>query len=101
MYLSKLTLKNFRKYMDITINFHKGINALIGENDSGKSSIIDAIKIILSTQSDDYIKINDDDFFIDSDGVSASEFSISCIIEGFEMNEAKNFVEYSTFTKKK
>ena len=51
MYLSTITLKNFRKYAydgvskhGITVNFHKGLNALIGENDSGKSAIIDAIK---------------------------------------------------------
>jgi putative ATP-dependent endonuclease of the OLD family len=50
MYLSTITLKNFRKYAydgankhGITVNFHKGLNALIGENDSGKSAIIDAI----------------------------------------------------------
>lgn len=43
MYLSTITLKNFRKYAydgankhGITVNFHKGLNALIGENDSGK-----------------------------------------------------------------
>ena len=52
MYLSTITLKNFRKYAydgankhGITVNFHKGLNALIGENDSGKSAIIDAIKL--------------------------------------------------------
>ena len=52
MYLSTITLKNFRKYAydgvskhGITVNFHKGLNALIGENDSGKSAIIDAIKV--------------------------------------------------------
>ena len=46
MYLSTITLKNFRKYAydgankhGITVNFHKGLNALIGENDSGKSAI--------------------------------------------------------------
>ena len=50
MYLSTITLKNFRKYAydgvskhGITVNFHKGLNALIGENDSGKSAIIDAV----------------------------------------------------------
>ena len=46
MYLSTITLKNFRKYAyngidkhGITVFFHKGLNALIGENDSGKSAV--------------------------------------------------------------
>lgn len=50
MYLSTITLKNFRKYAydgankhGITVNFHKGLNALIGENDSGKSAIIECL----------------------------------------------------------
>ena len=94
-----MTLKNFRKYTNLTINFHKGLNALVGENDSGKSTIIDAIKIVLSTQSDDYIAITEDDFFTDNDGKSATEFSISCTIENFEAEEAKNFIEFATVEK--
>lgn len=99
MFLSQMTLKNFRKYTELTINFHKGLNALVGENDSGKSTIIDAIKIVLSTQSDDYIAITEDDFFTDSDGKSATEFSIQCIIENFEVEELKNFIEFTTVEK--
>ena len=95
MYLSKIIIKNFRKYKDITINFHKGINVLIGENNSGKSTIIDAIKIVLGTQGGDYVRINEEDFFTDSEGESANEFLIDCVIEGFEKNELKNFIEFT------
>lgn len=98
MYLSRISIENFRKYTNTTINFHKGLNALIGENDSGKSTIIDAIKIVLSTQSDDYIKISEDDFFTDSSGHSATEFSICCTIEDFKPEEVKNFIEFTTCT---
>lgn len=99
MYVSvKDKYRNFRKYTNTTINFHKGLNALIGENDSGKSTIIDAIKIVLSTQSDDYIKISEDDFFTDSSGHSATEFSICCTIEDFKPEEVKNFIEFTTCT---
>jgi putative ATP-dependent endonuclease of OLD family len=51
MYLSKLKLWNFRKYSTgkngtpgLEINFHEGLNVLIGENDSGKTAIVDAIR---------------------------------------------------------
>ena len=40
----------------LQITFHKGINALIGENDSGKTAVIDALKLVLLTESNDYIR---------------------------------------------
>lgn len=103
MYVSSLKIYNFRQFksldgnpgLDITL--HKGLNALIGENDSGKTTIIDAIKYILLTQSNEYIRPIDEDFYIDSDGSSANEFRIDCKLEDFSNNEAKNFVEYLSF----
>lgn len=108
MYLSTITLKNFRKYAydgvskhGITVNFHKGLNALIGENDSGKSAIIDAIKLVLQTQSGEFTRVTDEDFYISATGEIATEFSIDCTFEGFEINEAKNFIEWLSFEKDK
>ena len=49
MHLSALKLWNFRKYCEgpngepgLVVNFHEGVNVLIGENDSGKTAIVDA-----------------------------------------------------------
>ena len=33
----------------IELVFNKGVNAIIGENNSGKSSVIDAIRLVYST----------------------------------------------------
>jgi len=59
MYLSNIKLWNFRKFgteadfdikkPNLDFNFKKGLNVLIGENDTGKSAIIDAIKLLLKT----------------------------------------------------
>lgn len=51
MYLKKLIIKNFRIFDEIGIEliFNKGVNAIIGENNSGKSSVIDALRIVYST----------------------------------------------------
>jgi putative ATP-dependent endonuclease of OLD family len=42
MYISKIVLRNFRIFdeVGITVHFQKGINAIISENNSGKSAIV-------------------------------------------------------------
>lgn len=56
MIVSELKLYDFRKFHGnpgLSVTFHKGLNAIIGENDSGKTAIIDALKLVLLTQSNE------------------------------------------------
>lgn len=68
---------------------------------NGKTAIIDALKLVLLTQSNEYIRPAEDDFYTDETGNSVTEFRIDCVLEKFTDNEAKNFIEYLTFTKEK
>lgn len=43
--ISKITLKNFKTFKDITIHPKSDFNIIIGENSSGKSSIFEAIHL--------------------------------------------------------
>lgn len=68
MYLSILRLWNFRKYCTgtgnepgVEVHFKDGVNVLIGENDSGKTAIVDAIRYVLRTQSGEFIQFDDKD----------------------------------------
>lgn len=105
MIISELKIYNFRRFKSLNgepglkITFHKGLNALIGENDSGKTAVIDALKLVLLTQSNEYIKPADGDFYKPVDGEACSEFKIDCTISEFTQNEAKNFIEYLMFKK--
>lgn len=47
MYLKKIEIKQFRGLNQLTLNFNKGLNILIGENNAGKTAIIDALRICL------------------------------------------------------
>jgi putative ATP-dependent endonuclease of OLD family len=71
MYLEKFIIKNFRGIENITLTFNKGLNVLIGENNSGKTAIIDSLRICLSygNQRRD-IYISESDFHIDRDKIS-------------------------------
>lgn len=105
MIISELKVYNFRRFQSVDgapglqITFHKGLNALIGENDSGKTAVIDALKLVLLTQSNEYIKPVDEDFYRSADGNACSEFKIDCTLSEFTQNEAKNFIEYLNFKK--
>jgi len=66
MYLEKFIIKNYRGIESISLNFNKGLNVLIGENNAGKTAIIDALRVCLSygNQRRD-IFISESDFYID------------------------------------
>ncbi len=102
MYLHKLSITNFRKYggtdntPGIVITFNKGLNVLIGENESGKTSIVDAIRYVLQTQSYDYTRIDELDFHYNN-GDRAKTLKIECEFKGFSDAEAGNFLEWVGF----
>ena len=105
MIISELKIYDFRRFKSVDgapglhITFHRGLNAMIGENDSGKTAVIDALKLVLLTQSNEYIRPVDEDFYKSANGDAVTEFKIDCLITEFTQNEAKNFIEYLTFTK--
>lgn len=107
MYLSILRLWNFRKYAGadnkpgLEIHFQKGVNVLIGENDSGKTAIVDAIRYVLRTQSGEFIQFEDKDFYQDSDGNRKDEFKIECVFDGLNEQDAGLFWEWLSWSEDK
>lgn len=105
MYLSEVLMTNFRKFGEPGphIKLNKGFNLFVGENDSGKTTVIDAIKLVLGTQSNDFNRIEIDDFHIPNGTTSesdrASTLEISCIIRDLSLDEAKHLLEWLSFEK--
>ncbi|WP_339298045.1 AAA family ATPase [Paenibacillus sp. FSL R5-0623] len=46
MYISKLTIQNFRCFQDFTVEFNEGLNVLIGGNNAGKTTVIKALEFL-------------------------------------------------------
>lgn len=46
--IKSISIKNFRSYKDTFVKFHPGINAIIGENDAGKSNIRRALDWVIN-----------------------------------------------------
>ena len=46
-YITKIVLKNFKKFDYFEVEFDEKINLLIGDNEAGKSSILTAINLVI------------------------------------------------------
>ena len=77
MYLKNFCIKNFRAIKKASFTFDKGLNIIIGENNSGKTAIIDALRICFSYGSQwRDIYISKDDFYIDAEKVESENVTI-------------------------
>lgn len=47
MYVSKLSLTNYRNFERAQLNFGKGVNTILGENGSGKTNVFRAMRLLL------------------------------------------------------
>ena len=50
MNLKQIRLKHFRNYSDITVEFHSGINYLLGKNAQGKTNLLESIFYLSTTK---------------------------------------------------
>lgn len=63
MYISKVSLINYRNFANANFYFKKGINTIIGENGSGKTNVFKAIRLLLEDASLQYAyKLTEGDF---------------------------------------
>lgn len=100
MHLSRLVIQNFRSIKDLTIDFQKDLNVFVGKNNTGKSSIIDAIRLALSTfmNNPNPIRISEDDFYKDINQPERSEsFTIKMEFAGLSESQRVKFFEIVDF----
>lgn len=106
MFLQEIYAENFRVFGSAsdggTLNLvlQKGINVLVGENDGGKSAILDVIRICLHTTSNERHWFNEDDFHCAADG-RAQELTLRCKFGDLSTRDAGTFMEWLSFDKNK
>ncbi len=69
MKIAKLELNNFRGYSNISVSFDENFNVIIGRNDIGKSTILEALEIFFNN---DTVKIDIDDLNVHATAQSMS-----------------------------
>jgi len=76
MHLLNLHIRNFRKIEDLSVVFPKGLTVIVGENNAGKTAIIDALRLMLFSSRDfEALRLNEDDF---RRGAQNAPIEISC-----------------------
>jgi putative ATP-dependent endonuclease of OLD family len=64
VYLKYLQIVNYKNLKSVRFNFSQGANTILGENDSGKSNAVTAIRLLL-----------DDSYYYNSKNLKESDFS--------------------------
>ena len=101
MFLSELTIRNFRQFgegeSELSMELQPGVTALVGRNDSGKSAVIDAIRYVLLTRDQEYIRVQPEDFHISNTEKQANEIYIVCKLVRLTDREKGTFIEYLSY----
>ena len=101
MYLKRIRSSNFRAFGDGTSGpaldweLSPGMNILVGENDAGKSAVIDAIRHVLWTTSFEFIRLLETDFHIKGSERATSLF-IEATLSGLSPAQESSVLEWLT-----
>ena len=100
MFLSEIKIENFRCFGQgneaIAVPLRPGLTALVGENDAGKTAVVDAIRFVLGTTDQDWYRLEDSDFHQEN-GVRAKDINITCKFDKLTDADRKAFAEYLTY----
>lgn len=98
MFLAELRIENFRMFgegeQSLVIPLRPGLTALVGENDSGKTTVIDALRFALGTTDQDWFRLEESDFH---QGNTKKGIRIVCRFENLTPWDQRAFVEYLTY----
>lgn len=105
MYLAELKIENFRLFGEgddaFVMRLRPGLTALVGENDKGKTAIIDALCHVLGTTDQAYIPVQDEDFYLPTgDDKSRQNILIRCKFDSLTTAEQGAYAEYLTYEKR-
>ncbi|MFZ0662530.1 MAG: AAA family ATPase [Acidobacteriaceae bacterium] len=105
MFLAELLIENFRIFGEgldaLTLSLKPGLTALIGENDTGKTAVMDAIRFALGTRDQEFIRVEESDFHQPPNAAPRKkEIRIRCKFAGLSLTDIAAFTEYLTYEPK-
>jgi putative ATP-dependent endonuclease of OLD family len=102
LYISKIEIENFRLFGSgaraFTLALNPGLTALVGENDAGKTAVIDAVRLVLGTRDQELLRIDTTDFHQPTGGQSrADQILIRLHFRELTLADRGAFAEYLTY----
>ncbi|NYT79795.1 AAA family ATPase [Alcaligenaceae bacterium] len=101
MYIAKIRIENFRSFGSgeraFKLSLKPGLTALVGENDAGKTAIIDALRYVLGTRDQEQLRVDETDFHRSSEGHQAEQITIRLIFRDLTKADRSAFAEFLTF----
>jgi putative ATP-dependent endonuclease of OLD family len=96
MYLSKVSVRNFRNLRELDIALSSGLNVIVGENNVGKTNLLYAIRAGLGAASatGELVRLDKDDLHIDAAGVRTdAPVRVDFTFEGLREHERAQCIE--------
>lgn len=102
MYISEIRIENFRLFgageHAFVLPLNPGLTALVGENDAGKTAIIDALRLVLGTRDQEMLRIEPFDFHQSpATGARADQILIRLRFRGLTTADRGAFAEFLTY----
>ncbi len=97
MYVSEIFASGFRCFgpdNPLLLRLSKGLNILVGPNDSGKTAVIDAPRLVLWTRGDDFVRLDPSDFHVKPDSTRSQELLVRCTFDALTPDEESRFMEW-------
>lgn len=92
MYLRKLSILNFRKLKSVEITFEAGLNILVGPNNVGKTTVIDALRALLNNQDEPSLRLSEDDIYRPKGGTPAGAIEFHYVFHGLAPDDEADFL---------
>ena len=92
--IKSVIFHNFRNMQDKKFIFNNKLNIIIGKNNSGKTNILEGIKLAFSTINNSYMKVDKSDFY-EGDDTQPIEIIIELnqnSIPSFKLRDRKSVV---------
>lgn len=102
MYIAEIRIENFRLFgggeQAFVLSMMPGLTALVGENDAGKTAVIDALRLVLGTRDQDGLRVDPLDFHqVMPGGQYADEMTIRLVFRGLTAVDRGAFAEFLTY----
>lgn len=101
MYISEIRIENFRLFGSgdhaFVLPLKPGLTALVGENDAGKTAVVDALRFVLGTRDQELLRVETTDFHQPPGGEQAEQISIRLTFKALTVHDRAAFAEYLTY----